>query len=110
MMLRYHWGLGVGHTYSHALSSYDENRTVTEDRSALQAVSSPPMQVSSQDQDHVGGSDNPIDSESEDMLPQWDGSAEVELEWEVESTDSESSEEEEDLYALYDSDDGVDSD
>lgn len=111
MLIRYHWGLGVGHSYSHVPTDDDENQrqtfTATE-RPVPQAASSPLTQDPSQSRDHVGRSNDPIDSESDEFsFAQRDG--EEELESEAELTDS--SEEEDDIrtmYMLYD--DGVDSD
>lgn len=120
MLLRHHWGLGVGHIYSHVASSSDENHTFTEtgNRSVAEATSpssSMPISPKSRSQNNVGGSTATIpvddhDPDEEFVLPHWGGS---ELEWEVardSESDSSSSESEGDaeihtMYALYDGDD-----
>lgn len=112
--MRYHWGLGVGHTYSHHVpSSDDENQCETSTTTEGGRSAAPLMQGSSQSQDHVGRGNDPVDSDSEPdefVLP-WDG--EAELEWEVDLTDSSEEEDDSDIrttmFALYD-DDASDSD
>lgn len=125
MLVRFHWGLGVGHTYSHAPSSEDDNQPfpVTENCAAEQAMmshSSEQMSVSSQPQNPiasssaVAGGDDPNDEFV--VLPQWEGSG---FEWEAisdsestsnsESTsDSEENVDIQTMYAAYD--DGLESD
>lgn len=111
MLLRYHWGLGVGHTYSHIPSSTDESRSA-------ETLSPASIPVSSQFQTCAGTAVTllPVDDHDpveEFVLPQWDGS---DLEWEVidsdSDSDSDSTSEEgadiETMYALYD--DAEDSD
>lgn len=110
MLLRHHWGLGVGHTYSHVRGPSNENQpftsTRTETHSVVQTdssdVSAMPASSTSQGQPQVSLDDNP---DAEFSLPCWD---DEELEWETPNSGSSSEEEESDysddaqtMHALY---------
>jgi hypothetical protein len=79
MLLRYHWGLGIGHIYSHVASPSDENQSfsATENHPAVQGMSSPSsMPVLSSSQNQVGSITTAMfkdDPNVEFVLPQWDG-------------------------------------
>ena len=113
MLLRYHWGLGVRHTYSHVASPSDENQpfNATENHPAVQGMSPSSMPVLSPSQNQVGSIATSMfedDPDAEFVLPQWDG---LELEWEVADSEEEDSDLGDDIqtmYMLYN--DGVDSD
>jgi hypothetical protein len=120
MILRHHWGLGVGHTYSHVPCPSDENQpsTAAGNKPAAQATSStripiPSSRIHMENRSTVTKTIED-DPDAEFLLPYWDG---TELEWEI-ITDSTSEEEgsgsdaddDDDIqrmYSLYD--DGADS-
>lgn len=125
MLLRYHWGLGVGHTYSHVQvqgSSTNENQpcSSTETEQTVQTASStstiPPSTSCQPEISHkVTRVSDEDASESEFLLPYWDGE---ELEWEMSDSESASEERESDdsddddtranMYAFHDAEDNYD--
>jgi hypothetical protein len=123
MLLRYYWGLGVRHTYSHVPGSPSQSQSfaMRENSPLARSSSSSAIPVSSQPRNYTGNSDAAM-ADSEDsgdhdapfMLPQLDD-LDSAGEWEVEEVgceeeDSEPQSDDDDvqtMYALYD--DGVNS-
>jgi hypothetical protein len=54
MLLRYHWGLGVGHAYSHLPGPSDENHPLRENCSVVQDMLSPSSMSESPPHTHLG--------------------------------------------------------
>lgn len=124
MLLRYYWGLGVGHTYSHVPGpdppSQSQSSFTTRENSPLaQFSSSSAIPVSSLPRNYTGNDDTAMDEveDSGDPHTRDDSESGSTVEWEDEEAGRDSEEEDSEpesdddhvqtMYALYDA--GVDS-
>lgn len=80
MLLRYHWGLGVGHTYSHIRDNSSVNPKLDSPHISPARSST---QNSAQDRTHVGISNSSVPGEPDDPDPEFSLTDQDALEWEM---------------------------